>query len=293
MASPSLPAALLLLSFSLFATGAVGRPCKTFLISYTVSSASFSGSTLEISTAGDQVPPRFFAFYRVIPLRYYPDLPYSSSSAGATEPLATTLRLPAEIQRPALPRPEGHSERALGVNSVRERARDVLVVVAGLLFGVGCGALTSATMYLACYLFSNRGEVCRSRGYDYLDDEDVEDDVESPKKRGNTDIPAAPATPVSPLKEGERCSGDMLGRLGRTASPWGVVVGCPSEVDGPLGILRWALCLRRLLGAVMGQSHPSSEHVLGVGEEVIFGVGVCSCAGEPRQREMRRGRDVG
>lgn len=188
MASSSPSAALLLLcAFSLFVTGAVGRPCKTFLISYTVSSAS----ALEISAAGGQVPPHFFAFYRVIPVRYDPDLPYSAASAAATEPLATALRLHAGIQRPAEP--------ALAVSSVRERARDILVVVAGLLFGVGCGALTSATMYLAWYLFSHRDEVCGARGYGYLDDVD---DVESPKKRGYTDIPAAPATPVSPLKEG-------------------------------------------------------------------------------------------
>ncbi|KAG2722800.1 hypothetical protein I3760_02G142900 [Carya illinoinensis] len=34
-------------------------------------------------------------------------------------------------------------------SSLRDRTKDILSVVVALLFGVGCGALTAATMYLA------------------------------------------------------------------------------------------------------------------------------------------------
>jgi hypothetical protein len=68
---------------------------------------------------------------------------------------------------------------------VQERAKDILVVVSGLLFGFGCGALTVATMYLVCSLVAS---TCAS-GYGdvYSDDDDDEgqlSDSESPKKAG-------------------------------------------------------------------------------------------------------------
>uniref|UniRef100_A0A1D1YSR1 Major capsid protein L1 n=1 Tax=Anthurium amnicola TaxID=1678845 RepID=A0A1D1YSR1_9ARAE len=201
MASSSAPTSLLLLSvLSFLAIGASGRPCKTLFVSYTVSSASagaLSGSTIavsQISASSEHAPSRFYAFYRVIPPRFYRDPFYAPSFAAATEPLARSLRLPAGIERPALPRPAVRAEPSVGLGSLRERARDILVVVAGLLFGIGCGGLASATLYLACCLCNNRD------GYDY--DEHVEDEMESPKKRGYADLPAAPATPVTPLKEG-------------------------------------------------------------------------------------------
>lgn len=205
MASPPAPAAplLILAALALITAGAAARPCKTLFVSYTFSSDSSGEAALEvsqISAAGDQAPPRFFAIYRLIPLRYYRYRAYYSSMPAATEPLATTLRLPPGIERPALPRPLVRAAPSFGVSSLRERARDILVVVAGLLFGVGCAAVTSATVYLAWYLVSNRYEVCGSEGYDFIDDED--DAVESPKKMGYSDLPAMPASPVSPLKEG-------------------------------------------------------------------------------------------
>ncbi|MQM07324.1 hypothetical protein Taro_040166 [Colocasia esculenta] len=204
MASRLAPAALLLAALALLAVGgAAARPCKTLFVSYIFSSDASEGAALEvsqISAAGDQTPPRFFAIYRMIPLRFYRHRSYSISSAAATEPLAATLRLPAGIERPSLPRPIVRAEPSFGVSSLRERARDILVVVAGLLFGVGCAAVTSAAVYLAWYLVNNRYEVCGSEGYEYIDDED--DAVKSPKKMGYSDLPAMPASPVSPLKEG-------------------------------------------------------------------------------------------
>ncbi|CAA6673412.1 unnamed protein product [Spirodela intermedia] len=201
MAVPSASAAIVFLAvFSLLAVGAVGRPCKTLFISYTFSSESADSSSQsgievsQISTAREQARTRFVTFYRVIPLRYYHSRSHLRPAA-ATELFATAIRLPAGIERP---RPR--FEPSLAVSSLRERTRDILVVVAALVFGVGCGALTSAMIYLAWYLISNRNEVCGFHDYDY--DDDVEDGVESPKKRGYTDLPAAPATPVTPLKEG-------------------------------------------------------------------------------------------
>ena len=80
-------------------------------------------------------------------------------------------------------------------DSLRDRTKDVLSVVVALLFGVGCGALTAATMYLGWSLFSNRH---RYSDFDYDDFED--DDVDmSPKKVGYVRIPppADASTPVA------------------------------------------------------------------------------------------------
>ncbi|CAH8387848.1 unnamed protein product [Eruca vesicaria subsp. sativa] len=72
--------------------------------------------------------------------------------------------------------------------NVKDRTRDILSVVMALLFGVGCGALTAATMYLVWALVVNR------RGYGF--DEEEEDDYEneesdeaSLKKFGYVKIP--------------------------------------------------------------------------------------------------------
>ncbi|KAL5209258.1 hypothetical protein ABZP36_004881 [Zizania latifolia] len=64
-------------------------------------------------------------------------------------------------------------------SSVQERAKDILVVVSGLLFGFGCGALTAMTMYLVWSLLAS---TCASS---YGEDEDDElSDSERPKKAG-------------------------------------------------------------------------------------------------------------
>ncbi|RLN38720.1 uncharacterized protein C2845_PM01G22530 [Panicum miliaceum] len=67
-------------------------------------------------------------------------------------------------------------------SSVQERVKDILVVVSGLLFGFGYGALTAATMYLVWSLIAS---TCAS-GYDdiYSDDEDQLSNSESPEKAG-------------------------------------------------------------------------------------------------------------
>lgn len=62
-----------------------------------------------------------------------------------------------------------------------------------LLFGVGCGALTAATMYMVWSLFT-------SNRYDSYDDYYVGDDeqVDSPKKMGYVKIPAVESAPAPP-----------------------------------------------------------------------------------------------
>ncbi|RCV46947.1 hypothetical protein SETIT_9G572200v2, partial [Setaria italica] len=110
--------------------------------------------------------------------------PDPTNPAPLTTTVVTVLRVrrlgPHQIRRAeALP---AASEAEVAASSVQERAKDILVVVSGLLFGFGCGALTAATMYLVWSLIAS---TCAS-GYDdvYSDDEDQLSDSESPKKAG-------------------------------------------------------------------------------------------------------------
>ncbi|XP_057468620.1 uncharacterized protein LOC130757813 [Actinidia eriantha] len=88
--------------------------------------------------------------------------------------------------------------------SFRDRTKDILSVVGSLLFGVGCGAITAATLYLMWSLFSgNRFDIRHSEDeYDEEDSDDGEYDDVSPKKMGYVAIPVA-AAPVAavPAKE--------------------------------------------------------------------------------------------
>ncbi|KAG1362818.1 hypothetical protein COCNU_10G010370 [Cocos nucifera] len=187
-------AALLLAVLSLLSAAATARPgahfhpCNTVLVAYTISSSS--GGSLADKPAKTH-PTGFFAIYRIItPFRPL----YTTSSFG------DLYIRPAQIRRPELPRraavlPTEPAATAFGFSSLQERAKDILVVVVGLLFGVGCGALTAATMYLIWSLVTNRYEICGADGYS--EDEDEVD--ESPKKAGYVKIPA---TEPAPAKEG-------------------------------------------------------------------------------------------
>ncbi|CAN1123028.1 hypothetical protein LINPERPRIM_LOCUS3010 [Linum perenne] len=81
------------------------------------------------------------------------------------------------------------------ISSLRDRTKDILSVVVALLFGVGCGALTAASMYLVWSLFAARSGA-------YYDESDYEEEEDaSPKKIGYVAIPeaekvAAPAKTV-------------------------------------------------------------------------------------------------
>ncbi|XP_066360403.1 uncharacterized protein [Miscanthus floridulus] len=110
--------------------------------------------------------------------------PDPTNPTPLTTTVVTVLRVrrlgPHQIRRPvALP----SAEPEVAVSSVQDRAKDILVVVSGLLFGFGCGALTAASMYLVWSLLAS---TCAS-GYDddvNSDDEDQLSDSESPKKAG-------------------------------------------------------------------------------------------------------------
>ena len=91
------------------------------------------------------------------------------------------IRRPAE-SLPAVGTPETDADAA---SSFQERAKDILVVVSGLLFGFGCGALTAASMYLLWSLVASAGDA--SPYEELYSDDDVSDDddaSDSPKKAG-------------------------------------------------------------------------------------------------------------
>ncbi|KAE8671108.1 NC domain-containing protein-related [Hibiscus syriacus] len=134
--------------FSISATAA--RPCKTFLVS------SYSISLHSPNDPSHAVSSRFVAVFTEI---------------AQSNPLPI----------PADPKPS-HI-----FSSLRDLSRDILSVVAALLLGVGCGALTAATIYLVWMIFTG------SREYH----EDYESSEEfSPKKMGYVNIPPNPAGDV-------------------------------------------------------------------------------------------------
>lgn len=69
---------------------------------------------------------------------------------------------------------------------ISERTRDILSAVGAMLFGVGCGSLTAATMYLVWSLTSRFGseEESDDEGFNGEDD-----DNSTPKKVGYVAIP--------------------------------------------------------------------------------------------------------
>ncbi|CAN6299045.1 unnamed protein product [Urochloa humidicola] len=82
-----------------------------------------------------------------------------------------------QIRHPEIPLP-AHAVAA----GAQERARDILVVVVGLLFGVACGALTAASVYLVWSMVA--GAAAPSPYDELYDEEDEASDAESPKKVG-------------------------------------------------------------------------------------------------------------
>ncbi|CAO2833117.1 unnamed protein product [Amaranthus hypochondriacus] len=88
---------------------------------------------------------------------------------------------------------------SFGFSSFKDRTKDILSVVASLLFGAACGALTAGTMYLIWSLFNHRyeGSYRSLDGFTSDDDDDNDDnDIFNPKKKGYVTIPAAPVKNV-------------------------------------------------------------------------------------------------
>ncbi|KAG4995144.1 hypothetical protein JHK86_031971 [Glycine max] len=177
-------AAVLLLALS--ATPATARPCRSFIIS------SYSFRNPNSNTFATITEIRSFT-----PL-YITDKP---PSYALFFPHATQLPQHESVRPRA---PLGFAS-AYDFSSLRDRTKDILSVALALLFGVGCGALTAATMYLVWSVFSTRH---RASSFDDFSSDD-EDEIESPKKLGYVKIPAietttavAPAAPA-PAKGSE------------------------------------------------------------------------------------------
>ncbi|KAK7301972.1 hypothetical protein RJT34_12849 [Clitoria ternatea] len=170
----NLPIAVTLLLLTLSAT-ATARPCRTFIISsysFRNPSSNTFATITEIRT--------------LTPLYYINDKPYDLFLPH--HPRATNdLHLRA---------PLGFST-AYDFSSLRDRTKDILSVALALLFGVGCGALTAATMYLLWSVFSTRHDY-RAASYDQFSDDDEE--IHSPKKLGYVKILAAEAAAPAPAK---------------------------------------------------------------------------------------------
>lgn len=166
------------LSLSVSASARPGRPfhpCNTLLISYSFTSFSDSSDSSSSSSSDGSFaarhPSTFITVYRIIsPFQVSRHLPHHS-----------------HLDRPIL------RERALVAplaSSLQDRARDILAVAAGLLFGVGCGALTAATLYFLFAVATNRHLIIGGSHYD--DDEEEEDEydeIPSPKKGGYVAVP--------------------------------------------------------------------------------------------------------
>ncbi|XP_058076094.1 uncharacterized protein LOC131224763 [Magnolia sinica] len=159
------------------------HPCNTLFISFTTISSSSSPDD-------PNRPSAIFALYRQEFSRFDPatfrpssDLLIDSVRPEFPRPLHfrsfPDVSIDEAKPEPQIPRP------SFGVSSLRERTKDILSVVLALLFGVGCGALTSATMYLVWSVVTSRYEGQESDG------EDGEDHVVS-TKMGYIKIPAAP-----------------------------------------------------------------------------------------------------
>ncbi|KAJ0969009.1 hypothetical protein J5N97_021886 [Dioscorea zingiberensis] len=147
------------------------RPCKTLLIS------SFSYSLPTADHPSLQIRTSSFTVYRVF-------------RADPQPTLSRTISFHRPIFDSPLVSHADVADAGFPFGSLRERARDIMAVVLGLLFGVGCGALTAAIVYLAWTLFTN---CCASDDFE-------EDEVQSPKKMGYVTIPAI--EPVPAIKEG-------------------------------------------------------------------------------------------
>ncbi|CAK9317957.1 unnamed protein product [Citrullus colocynthis] len=183
---------LLLFTISLSISSSHARPCKSFFLSF----------SLHRHPTLDSRDP-FSQMAIIVDITEF-----KSSFSSSSDPLFPSLTGDTDILRFDLPRPRAvaaatqtHSLQHLPYDftSLRDRTKDILSVVVALLFGVGCGALTAATMYLAYSLFAGqfgrRSSVCD----DFLEEDDFSDDnKENIKKMGYIKIldDAAPVKSV-------------------------------------------------------------------------------------------------
>ncbi|KAG7588996.1 hypothetical protein ISN44_As07g013130 [Arabidopsis suecica] len=166
--------AIAVIAFLSITTISVARPCKTFLIS----SYSLSITPENPNLESDFTSTRFVTVFTIRRLNPHHIVPFFVNRRHETPQIQSDRSLPLISEN---------------INSFRDRTRDILSVVVALLFGVGCGALTAATMYLVWALVVNR------QSYDFDEEDDYENDesdAASLKKLGYVKIPAP-----APVKE--------------------------------------------------------------------------------------------
>ncbi|KAF8672375.1 hypothetical protein HU200_049578 [Digitaria exilis] len=149
------------------------RPCRTFLV-------AFPADPNPNPSGGDGAVHRYRGVPHVATVvtvfrvrRLGPHLRHGHRNSHHLHSIPANV----QIRRPELPHP-AHAAAA----GPQERARDILVVVVGLLFGVACGALTAASVYLVWSMVA--GATAASPYEELYDDEDEASDTESPKKVG-------------------------------------------------------------------------------------------------------------
>ncbi|ESQ28806.1 hypothetical protein EUTSA_v10019176mg [Eutrema salsugineum] len=172
---------------SLSVSTIAARPCKTFLISsYSLSITPEENPNHE----SDLSSTRFVTVFTIRRLNPHPIVPFFVNRRHGF--------LPSAVEKPQIQRSEDDRAQSAfpmifdNINSFRDRTRDILSVVVALLFGVGCGALTAATMYLVWALVVNR----HSYNFEEDDFENDESDEASLKKLGYVKIPAPVSAPV-------------------------------------------------------------------------------------------------
>ncbi|KAJ0256137.1 hypothetical protein HA466_0091440 [Hirschfeldia incana] len=170
-------------SLSISTTSA--RPCKTFLISSY--SLSITPENPNPDSESDLSSTRFVTVFTIRRLNPNPIVPFFVNRRHGVLPSSSAFEnQPHQIQEEENRRPQQLTFPFVSEN-VRDRTRDILSVVMALLFGVGCGALTAATMYLVWALVVNR------HGYSFEEEEDdyenEESDAASLKKLGYVKIP--------------------------------------------------------------------------------------------------------
>ncbi|XP_043717930.1 uncharacterized protein LOC122665861 [Telopea speciosissima] len=191
---------------SLLAIGANSRPgihfhpCNTLFISFTISSVK----SPHFRNPNGPNPSGFFTIFSVI-REFNPkniefidhdDRPVIHHPVWDQLPIQHSYR--DDVVKPDIVRPM-YLFGSFSIGSLREHTKDILSVLVSLLFGVGCGALTSATMYLAWSLIINRyGFNDSEREDEDGDDSDCFSDYDV-KKMGYVKIPEDPI--AAPAKE--------------------------------------------------------------------------------------------
>ncbi|KNA20081.1 hypothetical protein SOVF_055620 [Spinacia oleracea] len=163
------------------------HPCNTLI----VSTYSFSVIPLNPNPNHNLLPHHHRPQFLVVSADLNPYHRYSRH--GRFFPVMVD-RLPVTDRTASFETPKERPEfLPLGFSSLRDRTKDILSVVASLLFGAACGALTAGTMYLVWSLFNHRSGSYRSLdGFSSDDDDNDDDDIFNPKKTGYVAIPASP-----------------------------------------------------------------------------------------------------